>query len=164
MDKNYLKFWGTMFNQAAENQQQIEQVTQWLNDGLKGSESFVNMFKDFLNAGAESGKKTDTLDDEAIFKELHKSFDAFLTTFGMVPQSEYLSLSKKYEDLKKTVVDQKETIDHLRMMLDEKAGSSTGTIKAFQNMAEKQAEQFTSLMNNLNSFYKTQASNNKDGE
>jgi len=164
MDKNYLKFWGTMFNQAAENQQQIEQVTQWLNDGLKGSEPLMNMFKDFLNAGIESGKKFDTLDEAAISKELHKSFDAFLTMFGMVPQSEYLSLSKKYEDLKKTTADQKETIDHLRMMLDEKAGSSTGTIKAFQDMAEKQAEQFTSLMNNFSALYETQASNSKDGE
>jgi len=87
MDKNYLKFWGTMFNQAAENQQKIEQVTQWLNDGLKGSEPLMNMFKDFLNAGIESGKKFDTLDEAAISKELHKSFDAFLAMFGMVPQS-----------------------------------------------------------------------------
>jgi len=164
MDKNTLKFWGNLFNQAAENQQQIEEMTQWLNDGLKGSSSYMNMFKDFLNSGIESGKTSDTPDEAVLFKELQKSLDAFLSMFGVVPQSEYLSLVKKYEDLKKTVADQKETIEHLRMMLDEKKGERTGSIKAFQDMAEKQAEQFASLMNSFGSLYEKQKPDGEDKE
>lgn len=162
MDAAYLKFWGTLFNQAAENQRTIDDMTRWVSDGFKGGTSVLNLFRESINAGTVTGSQSDTWDEAALLEELQKSFDAFMSMFGLVTRSEYLALERKYEDMKETVAGQKETIERLRTLLGEKEESESASMQAFQDMAEKQAEQFASLMDSFGSFYTTPPSKEKD--
>ena len=59
----------------------------------------------------------------------------------MVPKDEHLALVKKYEELKEKVAAQEETINNLRMLLEEKKAETQGElVKGFQELLEKQSE------------------------
>ena len=73
----------------------------------------------------------------------------------MVPKDKHLALIKKYEELKEKVADQEETINHLRLLLEEKkAESQEELVQGFQDLIEKQSKQFQETMETFGSFFK----------
>jgi NCAIR mutase (PurE)-related protein len=74
---------------------------------------------------------------------------------GVVPKDEHLALVKKYEELKEKVAAQEETINNLRMLLEEKKVETQGElVQGFQEIIEKQSQQFQETMETLSCFFK----------
>ena len=156
MDKHFLEFWGNFLINAAKGQKQMEDMSKWMQQGFEGFDELTAMFKKFY--GLEHMEK-----DTPIYMETWKqasenfqeSFKDYLRLMGVVPKDEHLALVKKYEELKEKVADQEETIKHLRMLLEEKKVEIQGElVQGFQEIIEKQSEQFQETMETLSRFFK----------
>jgi tetratricopeptide (TPR) repeat protein len=156
MDRHFLEFWGNFLINAAKGQKQMEDMSKWMQQGFEGFDELTAMFKKFY--GLEHMEK-----DTPIYMETWKqasenfqeSFKDYLRLMGVVPKDEHLALVKKYEELKEKVADQEETIKHLRMLLEEKKVEIQGElVQGFQEIIEKQSEQFQETMETLRKFFK----------
>jgi tetratricopeptide (TPR) repeat protein len=156
VDKHFLEFWGNFLINAAKGQKQMEDMSKWMQQGFEGFDELTAMFKKFY--GLEHMEK-----DTPIYMEtwkqasenFQKSFKDYLRLMGVVPKDEHLALVKKYEELKEKVADQEETIKHLRMLLEEKKVEIQGElVQGFQEILEKQSEQFQETMETLSRFFK----------
>ncbi len=150
MDRHFLEFWGNFLINAARGQKQLEDMAKWMTQGLKGFEDLTTMFRKFygldrVSEGAVDDEKT----WEKAAKDFQRSFKEYLKLFGVVPMQEHLELVKKYEALKEKLTAQEETINHLRMLLDQKAGNVGNVVRDYQDLIKKQADQFQKLMTDL---------------
>ena len=156
MDRHFLEFWGNFLINVAKGQKQMEDMSKWMQQGFEGSDELTGMFKKFY--GLEHMKK-DTPTYMETWKQasenFQESFKDYLRLMGVVPKDEHLALVKKYEELKEKVADQEETIKHLRMLLEEKKVETQGElVQGFQEIIEKQSEQFQETMETLRKFFK----------
>ena len=92
-------------------------------------------------------------------EDFSKSFKDYLLLMGVVPKDKHLTLVKKYEQLKEKVASQEETIKHLRMLLNAKkaqaqAQAQGDITKEFQDLIEKQGEQFQETMETFGRLFK----------
>jgi NCAIR mutase (PurE)-related protein len=88
-------------------------------------------------------------------ENFQKSFKDYLNLMGVVSKDEHLALVRKYEELKEKLGAQEETIKHLRMLLEEKKVDTQGElVQGFQEIIEKQSEQFQETMETLSRFFK----------
>jgi small-conductance mechanosensitive channel len=75
---------------------------------------------------------------------------------GVVPKADHLRLVKKYEALKEKADQQEETIRHLRMLVNQKGpdqSQQAAAAEGFQEILQRQTEQFRELMGSLSRFY-----------
>ena len=156
MDKHFLEFWGNFLINAAKGQKQLQDMSKWMQQGFKGFDEFTDMFRKFY--GLEHMEK-DTSSYMETWKKasenFQKSFKDYLDLMGVVSKDEHLALVRKYEKLKEKVAAQEETIKHLRMLLEEKKFETQGKlVQGFQEIIEKQSEQFQETMHTLGSFFK----------
>jgi cytochrome c556 len=146
LDKQFLEFWGNFLINVAKGQKQLEDMAQWIKQGLQGFDELTAMFTRFY--GLEPNEKNTPADPdtwESAAKAFRKSFKDYLCLMDAVPQEEHLVLVQKYEKLKAKAASQEETIKHLRMLLNGK--TAHGDInKGFQDIIEKQCEQFQKTM------------------
>lgn len=162
MDPHFLEFWGNLLINAAKQQKQLEDLTQWMQQGFKGFDELTAMFKKFY--GLEHMEKdtpayTETW--ETASENFLQSFSDVIALMGMVPKDEHLALVKKYEELKKKVETQEETINHLQLLLEEKkAESQEELVKGFQDLIEKQSKQFQETMKTFGSFFNKEKPDN----
>jgi chromosome segregation ATPase len=156
MDRHFLEFWGNLFINAAKQQEQLEDLAKWIQQGFKGFDELTAMFKKFY--GLEHLKKDTpvyTESWESASENFLNSFKDYLDLMGMVPKKEHLALVKKYEELKEKVADQEETINHLRMLLQErKSESQDELVQGFHDLIDKQSKQFQETMETFGSFFK----------
>ena len=156
MDKHFLEFWGNFLINAAKGQKQLQDMSKWMQQGFKGFDEFTDMFRKFY--GLEHMEK-DTSSYMETWKKasenFQKSFKDYLDLMGVVSKDEHLALVRKYEKLKEKVAAQEETIKHLRMLLEEKKFETQGKlVQGFQEIIEKQSEQFQETMETLGRFFK----------
>ena len=154
MDKQFLEFWGNFLINVAKGQKHLEDMSQWINQGLQGFDELTAMFTKFY--GLEHMEK-DSPDYMATWRkasqDFSKSFQDHLLLMGVVPKDKHLALVKKHEQLKEKVASQEETIEHLRMRLNAK--KAQGDIdKGFQDLIEKQSEQFQETMETFGRLFK----------
>ena len=156
MDKRFLEFWGNFLINAAKGQKQMEDISKWMQQGFEGFDELTGMFKKFY--GLEHMEKDTPAYMETWKKaseNFQKSFKDYLRLMGVVPKNEHLTLVKKYEELKEKVAAQEETINNLRMLLEEKKAEKQGElVKGFQEILEKQSEQFQETMETFGKFFK----------
>jgi hypothetical protein len=131
-------------------------MSKWMQQGFKGFDEFADMFRKFY--GLEHMEK-DTSSYMETWKKasenFQKSFKDYLNLMGMVSKDEHLALVRKYEELKEKLAAQEETIKHLRMLLEEKKVETQGElVQGFQEILEKQSEQFQETMETLSKFFK----------
>ena len=150
MDRHFLEFWGNFLINAARGQKQLEDMAKWMTQGLKGFEDLTTMFRKFygLDRLSEGTAEYETTWEKAA-KDFQRSFNEYVKFFGVVPLQEHLELVKKYEALKEKVSAQEETINHLRMLLDQKEGNLGNVVRGYQDLIKKQADQFLKLMTDL---------------
>jgi phage tail tape-measure protein len=156
VDKHFLEFWGNFLINTAKGQKQLQDMSKWMQQGFEGFDELTAMFKKFY--GLEQMEK-DTPSYMETWKKasenFQKSFKNYLDLVGVVSKGEHLALVKKYEELKEKVVVQEETIKHLRMLLEEKKVETQGElVQEFQEIIEKQSEQFQETMETLGNFFK----------
>ena len=156
MDRHFLEFWGNFLINAAKGQKQMEDISKWMQQDFEGFDELTGMFKKFY--GLEHMEK-DTPAYMETWKEasekFQESFKDYLRLMGVVPKDEHLALVKKYEELKEKVAAQEETINNLRMLLEEKKAETQGEfVKGFQEILEKQSEQFQETMETFSTLFK----------
>jgi len=156
VDKHFLEFWGNFLINAAKGQKQMEDMSKWMQQGFEGFDELAVMFKKFY--GLEHMEKDTPAYMETWKKaseNFQKSFKDYLNLMGVVSKDEHLALVGKYEELKEKLAAQEETIKHLRMLLEEKKVNTQGElVQGFQEIIEKQSEQFQETMETLGSFFK----------
>ena len=162
MDDKYLEFLGNLFLSAAKSQKQMEDLFKLSRQGFKGFEEMSTMFRKFY--GLENIEK-DTPEYIRSWRnageEFQKAFREYLTMVGVVPKEDYISLVEKYEQLKKKVAGQDETIRHLQTLLRDKNIDQGETVKVFQDLVTKQSEQFMEMMNAVGQYFQKEDQNKK---
>jgi hypothetical protein len=68
---------------------------------------------------------------------------------GLIPQEKHRALEKKYAALQNKVAELEDTIKVLRNLLAEKGTYQGETTKVFQDLVNRQAEAFETLMQNI---------------
>ncbi len=162
MDKNFLEMWGNYLINLAKGQRQMEDISRWMGKEPTGFSEFSSALRKFY--GLDS-PKADAAKQKADVSEawrssidtFWKSYREYLDTIGMIPKEEHLKLVRKYEDLKKKVAACEETIEHLRMLLNEKGGSQGEVVEKFQYLVQDQSERFQELMRDMGQFYQQTA-------
>jgi hypothetical protein len=148
MDRQFLEFWGNFLIHAAKGKKQLEDMTQWMQQGYKGFDELTAMFKSFygLDKKAKSAPNAAASWQNAA-ENFQRSFKDYLRLMGLVTKEEHLRLVKKYETLKEKAAEQEETIRHLRMLLEEKQDKSQKDLaEGLQSLMEKQTRQFQRTM------------------
>ena len=152
MDKYFMEFWGNFLISAAKGERQLDEMARWIDQDFSGLEDLDNMFRQFYSMKSESPDYPETLKKaQAGFK---KSFKDYLGLFGGVPQDEHLELVNKYEKLKEKVAVQEETIRQLQTLLEGKEVDQAKVINGFQELLQKQGDQFGELLESFTEFYK----------
>jgi tetratricopeptide (TPR) repeat protein len=157
MDRNVLEFWADFFQNAAKSQKQIENFNKWLQQGLAGYEAFLSLMgKPYVVPDKQdTGKRPD--DYSKVWNKATEDFQEtlkdYMALFEMVPKSEHIELTKKYEDLKAKMKDQEETIEHLRKLLKEKGEDQSRAMDDFKGLIEKQSDEFQVLMKHMSHFF-----------
>ena len=153
MDKHFLEFWGNFFLNAARGQKQLEEMAEWMQQGFTGFENLSEMFRKCY--GLDEKIPDDSSTQEKAQADFQKSFNDYLSLFGVVPKEEHLALVKKYQELRQRVAAQEETIGHLRMLLEEKGFDQSKVISGLQKLMLEQSEQFRKLMESFSGLYET---------
>jgi hypothetical protein len=163
MDRHFLEFWGNFLVNAAKEQKRLENLSKWIQQGFKGFEDLTGfddlteMFRKFY--GLEHMEKDTPANMETWEKASEnfiESFKEYLDLMGMVSKNEHQALVKKYEELKEKVAGQEETINNLRLLLEEKkTESQKELVQGFQDLIEKQSKEFQETMETFGRFFKT---------
>lgn len=150
MDRQFLEFWGNYLLAAAKGQKQLEDLNQWIRQGFSGFEDLTAMFKKFY--GLERPRKENSDSTKAwqnAAADFRSSFNAYLNLMGVVPEGKYRTLEQKYAALQKKVAEQGDTIKVLRKLLAEEGTYQGETAKVLQDLVNKQAEAFETLMKSI---------------
>ena len=150
MDSQFLEFWGNYLLAAAKGQKQLEDLNQWIRQGLSGFEELTAMLKKFY--GIDSPQKNDadsTNTWQNAAADFQNSLDSYLTLMGLIPQEKYRALEQKYAALQNKVAELEDTIKVLRNLLAEKGTYQGETTKVFQDLVNRQAEAFETLMQSV---------------
>jgi hypothetical protein len=154
MDRHFLEFWGNFLINAAKGQQQLDDLTQWMQQGFKGFEELSTLFRKAygLQKPPESTPDYQQTWHKAT-REFKESLNAYFSLMGVIPLSEHLALLEKYEALKKENADQLKTIQRLRDLLQQDSGQ-TAVVENFKELVSRQNEQFQKLMDSFGSYAK----------
>jgi hypothetical protein len=155
MDSQFLEFWGNYLLAAAKGQKQLEDLNQWIRQGFSGFEELTAMLKKFNGIDAPRNSDADSTNAwQNAAADFQSSLDAYLTLMGLIPQEKYRALEKKYAALQNKVAELADTIKVLRNLLAEKGTYQGETTKVFQDLVNRQAEAFETLMQNISAVDK----------
>lgn len=174
MDKQFLEWWGNFLLSVAKGKRQMDDMDRWFSQGLKGFPDLTAMLKQAYGIADDSRENgPDAISQwKKVNQQFLQSYGEFLDRMGVVPRSDHLRLVKKYEDLKQKSEEQAETIRHLRMLMDEKApdkdqadrSDQTEVFEGFQEILQRQTEQFQELMTSMTRFYGDKAGKKASNE
>lgn len=156
MDRQFLEFMGNFMLSVAKGQKHLEDMVKWMGCGLTGPEDISALFGKFY--GLEEPRR-DRFDYQktwtAAMELFSASFREYLAMFGAVPREDHLVLVKRIEELEERIASQDETIRHLKMRLADANREECGDMAGhFQDLVQKQAEQFQELMDSLGQLYR----------
>jgi hypothetical protein len=124
---------------------------------LSGFEDLTAMMKKFY--GIEPSRKNASDSTNAwqnAAADFKNSFNTYLTLMGLIPQEKYRALEEKYTALQEKVAELEDTIKILRNLLADKSTYQGETTKVFQDLVNRQAEAFETLMQNISEAAKDQ--------
>lgn len=150
MDSKFLEFWGNYLLAAAKGQKQLEDLNKWISQGFSGFEELTALFKKFYGLERPRQKNADSTQAwRHAAADFRSSYQAYLNLMGMVPKDEYQTLEKKYKALQEKIAEQEDTINVLRKLLAEKGTYQGETAKVLQDLVNKQAEAFETLIKSM---------------
>lgn len=168
MDKNFLEWWGNFLLSVARGQRQMDDMDRWLSQGFKGFPDLTAMMKRAYGVADDARKEPDAAAQwRKANEQFLESYGEFLDGMGVVPKADHLRLVKKYEALKEKAAEQEETIRHLRMLKEERAPGGEeqeAAVQGFQEILQRQTEQFQELMGSLSRFYGDSAPSSSEKE
>jgi len=154
MDAKFLDFWGDIIRQMPAGQYQSVDFSAWMNQGLKGPEEVVQLFRKYYGL-QDIAKDSDEYPEfvEKALLEFNRSLGFLFDYLEVVPKKEYLSLEKKYKTLKKKVEDLEAAITHLKLLLKANGAEIEEGIGPLNQMLKSQNEQFLKMMDSMAEFY-----------
>ncbi len=159
MDRAFLEFWGNAFLNMAKGQKQMEDLAQWMNKGLQGTEEFATLFKKFYGldkpAKAEPEEKQQTW--QTATDQFMQSFEQYLALMGVVSRERYNALEAELKALRAKVSDQAKTIEELEQILHQKPGMQDKALQGFERLVRQQSDQFQRLMTQTRDFLQQSA-------
>jgi len=151
MDKQFLEFWGNLLLSAAKGQRQIDDMSRWMAQGMKGFQDLNAMFFKFY--GLESPDTADPGLKKTAEASFQKAYRAYLDAMGVVPKSDYTALKKQFDALQTKVADHESTIRNLRLELSESRLSQSDTMRGFQELIQVQSDQFRELTESFGRYF-----------
>jgi len=153
MDRSFYEFWGRYFLSLARGRQQLEDVTAWMGQGFQGYEGLTEAFRKAY--GLDRQESPDASLD--FWKKTCESFLAslreYLALFDVVPREDLAALERENEDLKKAVARLEETVHRQSILLSEKGLDPAGMIEGFQDLMQKQTDEFQKLMESMGQYF-----------
>ena len=150
MDSKFLEFWGNYMLAAARGQKQLEDLNKWINQGFSGFKELSALFEKYYGLETSRPKNRESADAwqsaAACFRD---SYEAYLNMIGAVPKEKCRQLEQKLSDIEQKVAERDETITILRNLLAEKGTYQGETVKALQDLVNKQAGAFESFMKSI---------------
>ncbi|MBN2283021.1 MAG: hypothetical protein JXO48_03940 [Deltaproteobacteria bacterium] len=155
MDKNFLQFWSAFLTSYVRGQQQMEEMTRWIQQGFKGFDELTALFQKAYGLDRTSDSASGYLRMwERAIEDFERSFSEYLAYLGVVPRKEHLELIEKYENLKNEVGSQEETIKNLRELLAKKHLAAEDYHRAYQELMTTQTEEFQKLVQSMGEYFK----------
>ncbi len=159
MDRQFLQFWGDFFTNSAKGQRQLEDMTEWMQQGFKGVDYLTVLFQKSygLDRISEAGDEYVKMWKEAI-ENFEKSLNDYLNLMGVVPRKEHQILLNKYESLgeevasfRKVVANQKKEISACEKAVSAKERS----LEDKNKIIAEQNKVVMSQKKEINSYEKT---------
>ncbi len=136
---------------AARGQQQIDDLYKWMNQGFTGFKELTATFQKSYGIICDDSKDSES--DGNAWQQaadgFRSSYEAYLNLIGAVPKDRYHDVEQKVHDLEKRLAESEETITILRELLAEKGTYQGETLKALQDLVNKQAGAFESFMKSI---------------
>lgn len=150
MDPKFLEFWAELLKSAADGQRGMDEAYRWIGQGLTGSNDVAALFRRVYGLEGMSEKTPDFGEHWKLAAEaFQKSMKDYLSLIGVVPLKDHLDLVSRYEELKKKIALQQETIKHLEMMVESKWFGEERFQGGLKELIALQTEQFRDLMKRL---------------
>lgn len=154
MDKQFLEMWGNYLINVAKGQKQMEDMFKWMAGDYSGFPDITAMFRKAYGLEESPEDRPDFTEGwRKAGEAFEKSFREYLRMMGMVSKEEHLNLVRKYEALKAKAAEQEETIEHLRMLLNEKGMDQGEVMEEFQSIVKSQTDQFQELVKSFGKLY-----------
>jgi len=157
MDTNFFELWGQSFLNIAKGQRQMDEFNRWLSGGPGGSDSLPGLFRRIygLESVEKGGDEYLKLYEKAV-QSFQQSFRDYLRLLDVTPREEHESLMKECETLKQKVLEQEQTIGHLKKILGDKGLESAASVRDLQNVLKKQTDQFQEMMKTVGQAFQQQ--------
>jgi hypothetical protein len=151
MDKNMLEFLGRALLNAAQSQQQLDDMNK-----IAADNPFLkSLFKSFVWQNQEKMNAEDIIEFTKKWSAEYKEFiKAYLTMFNVVSQEKYLSLIKENEDLKAKIAELEKIINSHKYLSDKDSYNPEKIVNNLTQIMSNQTQQFKELMKQLNQPYK----------
>jgi len=147
MDRHFLEFWGRMLLAAAAGQQQLEHLSQWMQQGYRGMTAISDLFSQCYGlSGRETGPQTKTAEQQQAIRSFEKDLADMAAWWGWVPSSVHLRIKQERDALQQQVDAQARTIAALRRLLDDKGWGHPALTDQFQQLVADQQRQYDALM------------------
>ena len=162
MDSQFLKFWGNFLLQTAEGTRQKEEWVRWMNAGNPASGDLSEMLRNFYGLKQRSGQGPPTLEDwDKATARFQAAWADFLRLFDVVPRDRYETLHEEKEALAKTVREQGQTIQALRLELSESRIAEGKMADGFRQLMELQNDQFREVSESIRKLFSTSSAPDK---
>ena len=135
---------------AARGQQQVEDLHKWMNQGFSGFNELTAIFQKYYDLDSNLNQRHKSADAWQLAADgFRDSYEAYLNLIGAVPKVKIDELEQKVDGLEEKLAEREETITVLRDLLAEKGTYQGETVKALQDLVNKQAGAFESFMKNI---------------
>jgi hypothetical protein len=156
MDKHFLEFWGNFLLSVARGQQQLEDMTRWLQGGFAVpglSDIFQKAYGlDHLNKNAPDYLKICQQSEQ----DCMDAYRTYLNFMGLIPREDYAELARSWVELKEKVEEQEFTIKNLRLLLEDKGVKYWSLTQEFQELIKRQAEVAQECLSGLMGAWQTE--------
>ena len=156
MDKNILEFLGRALLNAAQSQQQLEDMNKIIGQTIGADNPFMkSVLKAFGWQNPEKMNGEDIIEFTQKSSEACKEFfKVYLTMFDVVPKEEHVRLIKENEDLKVKVAMLEKVTNTSKKIPDKDNFSPEQIVDNLTVIMKNQTQQFQELMKQLNQSYK----------
>ena len=165
MDRSFLEFLRNFLIHSAERQRQMDDISQWIRLGYRGFDDLMELLKKSYGLDGVSEKSPEFHQLwEKTSQDFKESFQECLNLLHVVSRSDYDTLKKENELLKKQVSEQEKVIIKLRAMLGEKVtGLPEDVAKGIQSLMITQMDQYQEIMKSFSRMFSGTSSSEDTG-
>lgn len=139
-------YWSDFFSNAMHDQRRMADA--W-GVAFRGFTAFRDMTLSWQKIwGLDKGRRG-VLDPSKMSLSFPFPIQGVSYALGMVPMHEYLSLVRRYEEMKEKVAEQEETIRNLKLLLKSDGGERKARPTGIEELMKKQADAFFSLLRGM---------------